>query len=322
VQRFGRILYVTGEQPSPDPAFRRACRLARGNRAELTLLAVRPSPQRFAVAPGSWGAGWTPTLATLRREAGEKTRRLLDELAGEAAEAGVEARTRFREGRLFQEVIRAVLREGHDLVVKSATGDRSRLRWFFGSDDHHLMRKCPAPVWLLDPDRAAGYRGVLAAVDVASQDERSLNVKILELASSLAELEGAELHVVHAWSLHEERYLRAHESEISHTGLRGLLRAEKEERSQRLEAMVDEVAPSAKVHLRKGDAARIVSLVARETLADVLVMGTLGRSGVPGFLIGNTAESVLARVRCGVLTVKPDGFETPVTLEDAPEGDG
>lgn len=34
-----------------------------------------------------------------------------------------------------------------------------------------------------------------------------------------------------------------------------------------------------------------------------------------GFFIGNTAETVLAQVDCSVLSVKPEGFVTPVTLE-------
>ena len=37
-------------------------------------------------------------------------------------------------------------------------------------------------------------------------------------------------------------------------------------------------------------------------------------------LIGNTAEEVLPRVACSVLSVKPDGFVTPVVLEDAVRG--
>ena len=41
-------------------------------------------------------------------------------------------------------------------------------------------------------------------------------------------------------------------------------------------------------------------------------MGTVGRTGIPGFFIGNTAEGILTQVNCSVLTVKPVGFESPV----------
>jgi len=42
------------------------------------------------------------------------------------------------------------------------------------------------------------------------------------------------------------------------------------------------------------------------------VMGTVGRVGLPGLLIGNTAETILGRVGCAVLAIKPEGFQTPV----------
>jgi nucleotide-binding universal stress UspA family protein len=49
---------------------------------------------------------------------------------------------------------------------------------------------------------------------------------------------------------------------------------------------------------------------------DLLVMGTVCRTGIAGFLIGNTAEEVLNQVDCSVLTRKPVGFVTPVTLDE------
>ncbi len=48
--------------------------------------------------------------------------------------------------------------------------------------------------------------------------------------------------------------------------------------------------------------------------ADLIVMGTKGRTGIPGLIIGNTAENVLQRTKASVLAVKPNGFVSPVTL--------
>jgi nucleotide-binding universal stress UspA family protein len=42
--------------------------------------------------------------------------------------------------------------------------------------------------------------------------------------------------------------------------------------------------------------------------ADLLVMGTACRTGLSGMLIGNTAEKVLHKVACSVLTIKPDNL--------------
>jgi len=50
--------------------------------------------------------------------------------------------------------------------------------------------------------------------------------------------------------------------------------------------------------------------------ADLVVMGTVARTGVPGFIMGNTAETILNQIDCSVFAIKPPGFETPVTMDD------
>jgi nucleotide-binding universal stress UspA family protein len=69
------------------------------------------------------------------------------------------------------------------------------------------------------------------------------------------------------------------------------------------------------VHLLKGDPAEVIAEFAKAGGVDLIVMGTVARTGIGGLLIGNTAESTLQRVDCSVLAVKPDGFVSPVTLD-------
>ena len=45
---------------------------------------------------------------------------------------------------------------------------------------------------------------------------------------------------------------------------------------------------------------------------DLIIMGTVGRVGIPGLIIGNTAESILEQTKCSILAIKPEGFKTPV----------
>jgi nucleotide-binding universal stress UspA family protein len=45
-------------------------------------------------------------------------------------------------------------------------------------------------------------------------------------------------------------------------------------------------------------------------------MGTVARTGIPGFIMGNTAETILNQIDASVLAIKPPGFGTPVTLDD------
>lgn len=41
----------------------------------------------------------------------------------------------------------------------------------------------------------------------------------------------------------------------------------------------------------------------------------VARTGIPGFVMGNTADTILKQIDCAVLATKPPGFATPVTLE-------
>ncbi len=73
--------------------------------------------------------------------------------------------------------------------------------------------------------------------------------------------------------------------------------------------------PSVSIHVREGVASSVIPNVEREVQADLVVMGTIARSYIPGFLIGSMAEIVLRQVNCSVLTVKPDQFVSPITVE-------
>ncbi|MFZ0258185.1 MAG: universal stress protein [Gammaproteobacteria bacterium] len=64
----------------------------------------------------------------------------------------------------------------------------------------------------------------------------------------------------------------------------------------------------------KGWPAKEITHYADEQAIELLVMGTMGRMGVPGFFIGNTAEDVLDAVRCVVLIVKQSGSSTPAKI--------
>lgn len=199
----------------------------------------------------------------------------------------MEVSTEVLRGRPHLEISWEVLRGGHDLIMKEAEPNESVL---FGSTDMHLLRTCPCPVWLLKPGHGdVPFSQILAAVDPAppsdetdlfhlkaelAQKDEALDAKILKLAGSLAEREGAQLHVLLAWSAPGE----------------GLVRGE--------------LIP-----------ADVIAEFAKSGRADPIVMGTVARTGIAGLLIGNTAETILQRVNCSVLAVKPDGFVSLVVQD-------
>ena len=88
-------------------------------------------------------------------------------------------------------------------------------------------------------------------------------------------------------------------------------RAEARKALERLLAGVPDRPGRRSVHLLKGEPADVIAEFAKAHRVDLIVMGTVARTGIPGLLIGNTAETILQRVDCSVLAVKPDGFVSP-----------
>ncbi len=224
-------------------------------------------------------------------------------------------------GKPHIEVIKEVLRNKHDLVMKTSEGKGGTKEALFGSIDINIMRKCPCPVWMIKPKESTKYSRILAAVDPDPYDKvgDKLNQSIMELSVSISQLEKSELHIVHAWSLYAEKTLSGPRFRKSPNVMAKLLLDAKNFHKANLAKLVNKFPLEKlkhKIHLLKGDPAQVIPRVAKKEKIDLIVMGTVCRTGLPGFIIGNTAESILYNVDCSVLTIKPHGFISPIKLKD------
>lgn len=318
MKRFKSILAVLTEDSLSEVAFDRALNLARVNGAALTLVDV------IDQAPGEIGR----LMASLTGQRGieieedvlDYHRDRLARYAERARLGGVAVSEAVLQGSAFVEVIRMVLREGHDIVIKGATAT-AHGRGMLKGVDMHLLRKCPCPVWMLMGPQDGHFDRILAAVDpepTGNPARDRLDRLVLDLATSLAEREAAEVHVIHAWYLQEEQALRHGRYTKGLKGEVDALVAREEavarERVAALMAAYPQVPQSAIV-VAKGQPGDVIADYADSYAADVIVMGTVGRTGIGGFIMGNTAETILHRVRCAVIAVKPEGFVSPVTLD-------
>jgi len=96
---------------------------------------------------------------------------------------------------------------------------------------------------------------------------------------------------------------------------------DKGEAMKRLQALR---SPSPRVtieyRLLEGDPSTVISETAEETNADLVVMGTSGRTGLTRFVMGSFAEEVLRRAPCPVLTVRAAvDVSTMTPAEEMPE---
>jgi nucleotide-binding universal stress UspA family protein len=310
MQRFKRILMYTGTQQN-EAAVSRAFELAIENEAKLTLMeTIKPLPRTFGFMAG------TTDPDEMERLIVKDHREKLLTRASEYLDTEVAVDVIVNVGDPAVEITRQVLRDEHDLVIKTANG-RSESGPLFGGVARSLMRICPCPVWVLKPEVHGEFDRIVAAIDVEAADKthKGLNRNILELAFSIAQRENAELHIVAAWELWMEKALRRRAGDAEVDAALAIHR-------NRVTRAVDDLlqAPGAtaedvEVHLIQGTPADVIRHVVQEVEADLLVMGTVCRTSVAGFLIGNTAETVVSDVDCSLLALKPDGFVSPVELD-------
>jgi nucleotide-binding universal stress UspA family protein len=327
MKRFKDILCIVEPGKECKPALERAVTLAENNQANLTVITVASS-----ISDGIGMPEGGPTSAELQEATVSSHKQELENLV-EPYRQRSKIETRVLIGTLFLEIIREVLRNAHDLVIKCPES----LDWLdrlFSSDDKHLLRKCPCPVWMVRPQIGESFDRILAAVDVDDsyptkglKTRQALNEMVIELASSLAVSEFAQLHVAHAWDAIAESVLRhgaftqRPEDEVNM-----YVDQIRRHHAQLLDALIEEVKAklgedvadyiNPQLHMPKGSACKVIPELAKELQVDCIVMGTVARTGVPGLFMGNTAETILDQLECSVLAIKPPGFVTPVTLEE------
>jgi len=319
MKQFSKILYVSETSVAQGPAIARAVSLAENNQADLTVIDVVPNMTGgIGIPPGG-------AISTELQSAVVNMRR--NEL--ESLVAPYRQRRSIRievlVGPVFLEVIRTVLRNNHDLLIKPSENP-DFIERLFGSNDMHLLRKCPCPVWLTQPNDKSNYGCILAAVDfnldMSGTIEQSLNQQILELAGSLALSDFATLHFVHVWDAPAEVMVRSWAENPDEAGRTyvGVERSNHERAFDRLrDQLKDQMGTEAfdhlspQFHLRRGAASKVIPEMAKQLQADLVVMGTVARTGIAGLFIGNTAEAILEQLQCSVLAVKPVGFVCPVS---------
>ncbi len=309
MQRFKNILLV---YPCDQATLERAASLARNNHAQLTVMHVERelTGTSLITAPGS------PAME-LQDLVVKEYRSQLKTFVAPVKKEGVRVAWKVVVGTPFLEIIRDVIVQKHDLVMMTAEGKGGLRERLFGSTSLHLMRKCPCPVWVMKPTKRKPFLRIMAAVDPDPEEDShdALNALILQLASSLAQQDNAELHVAHAWTMFGES-LQTSRGLLGDASVSGYFQEELRRHQLMVEALIRQhTSGGARVHVVNGMAEFVIPDIAKSENIDLLVMGTVCRTGIPGFFIGNTAEKTLDEVDCSVLTVKPETFQSPVKFE-------
>jgi universal stress protein E len=186
----------------------------------------------------------------------------------------------------------------YEALVK--TGNRSET-FAYTSTDWQLLRECPRPVLIVAEKKWQRTKPILASVDLASKmpEKIALNHSVIAAAKTYATALDAPLLVITAIEV---------PALLTDLGLIDPGPYVREIKAE-LKPLVKELAdahelPLSVFRIKKGPVDKVISSEAAKQRAQLLVMGTVGRRGVKGRLLGNTAESVLRHIRTDVLAIK------------------
>ncbi|MEI7461894.1 MAG: universal stress protein [Pirellula sp.] len=285
-----QAIVATDFSPAAKAAVQQAIWLSRTSGAKLAMTYAAPdSMQSFK------------TAHEIRQESAVKMKEWMEDLG--AADLDVPLQTRI--GQPIVVIVHAVQQGGFDLVLAGSRGLGDWTQFLVGSTAKRLVRNCPVSVWIVKSEVVGPPKVILAPTDLSDVSRKAIREGLW-----LAEQSGAEFHVLHVVDSQKVRDEEASKQPPSSSSQQEI----EAEAMRQLEEFLRPLETAVRIHshVTQGVAWQEIGRMAQQLNADLIAIGTVGRSGVKGMLLGNTAEKVLDTCDCSMLTVKRDGFVSPI----------
>lgn len=303
---FTNILLIHDDDVGFETALGRAVSLAKRDGASLTIAEVIPEP---AVGPL---ARFNPFASPVQKAEETDDRGRLDSILAEARRRNVDVKPAILRGVPHVEIVRAVLHRGYDLVITVEETGSTLESVLFGKPSSRIMRACPCPVWVAKPQAESRCRRIVAAIEAGDTEgsREDIDHAVLSLAGKLARTEGCKLDIVHAWDF-KGRDLETSRSELTPPMWRALYRRNRLAHAKALRAVLsdfDLTGIDHEVHMPKGDPYRVLLEFSWKSDVDLIVAGTVSRTGIDRIIYSNLVERILPLADCAVLAVKSADF--------------
>jgi nucleotide-binding universal stress UspA family protein len=286
----GRILAAMDLDKGSDDLLRQADALARAHHVKLSVCHVLP--EIFAVRPLFPQLHLDDALKLYDLEAAVRNA-LLERIRTVTARVPPQVEIEIEQGTVHAGILRAADNIGAGAVVVGGKVDHEGLH-ILGSAAEHVVRYAHCPVLVARPSPAGK---VLAATDFSDPA-----LPAVEAGAAEARHRRADLTVIHAIDLlpvmspsYGDFY------GVPPMDLSDQMRALWQ---QRLDECVHHFKAKGGGLLRNGPAAPAILSAASELPAQLLVVGTHGRTGLSRIALGSVAEAVVRAAPCSVLAVR------------------
>ncbi|HEY5998214.1 MAG TPA: universal stress protein [bacterium] len=281
--RYQKLLVAYDGSASGENALRQALRLAREEKCWVRVVTVVPPFEGELELTG---------VGDVHEAILRPGRALVARAEAIAAAGGALIKASLEQGEASQRIVAVAASERCGLIVMGRRGTTRLERMLVGSVTARVIGHSPVDVLVVPREAAIGWKTVLIATD-GSRFSLAAAAKAVDFASSY----GGRVVALSVVDLPEEVYAVAPEA------------AEKfVEKARGYVAAVADLAAGAGVRsstaVREGTSADVVVRLAREEAADVIVMGSHGRTGLARLLMGSVTEKVIGHASCPVLVVR------------------
>jgi nucleotide-binding universal stress UspA family protein len=224
--------------------------------------------------------------------------RLADALRAQVARINPEATPHIfvDVGRDYAQIVERAQQWQADLLVVGSHGHTGLKHWLLGSVAERVVRHAPCPVLVARP---AAEGVVLAATDLSDPSLPAIEAGVREAARR-----GRKLVVVHA--------VQTREGDAA-MGLLGALpaldppdvrEARRALASQIINDALTRLGAKAEVVVADEDALTEITRLAESLPAELVVLGTKGRTGLARIALGSVAQGVVEHTHCSVLVIR------------------
>jgi len=216
-----------------------------------------------------------------RKSEGVRMDALLESFAGRCEADGVEAYTEIDYAEDWsKQVVTAAARCSASMIFKNSFSHEDVERQLRPTSDWTLMRLAPCPILMVKNFGDWKHRRVLAAIYCQSTDDAhiKLNNQIISFAQRFTDAYGSDAHFVNAYQDKNHRPEVAELARICGT-------------------------PEEHIHIVEDAPDAAISQVAEQLKVDLIIIGTVGRTGIKARMIGNTSERILDHTQADVLVL-------------------
>lgn len=308
------ILFATDGSPSAAQAAEVLPMLALPANARVLVATVIQEPYRPEALrhPDAWDR----LMEQMHVEEHEAARDLLARakdslLKKNLTVRGVSLETRILEGNAPQEIVTAARNLDIHLIVVGSRGLSGVLSVLLGSVARRVAETAPCPV-LVARHSPRGLKRVLVAIDGSPHSQEA--IQVLKRFPLPADAEVSVLSVAQPIHLPLSKLVSAFRrkvrQDIAEVELAEVEIAKK--LSEDAKISLEEAGRRAQALALKGDPAQAIVRIAKETKADLAVVGSRGLTGKKASLLGSVAQKVLEHAPCSVLVARRQGGKPTV----------